>query len=71
MVDPYGRDVGVAWKAAAVAPMVRDALDSGRKVVWIEDFNGNLPTICGVEFIDSGEIGVVRAEDLPRWAVTP
>lgn len=40
VVDPYGHDVSLARKVEAATPMVPEALESGREVVWSEDFNG-------------------------------
>jgi len=67
VVDPYGRDAGIAWKAAAVAPIAQRAISEGRKVVWIEDFNGNLPELADAHFIDTGPVGYLRREDLNDW----
>jgi hypothetical protein len=45
--------------------LIEEALGAGRHVVWIEDFNGMLPEIEGVTYVDTGEHGVLRWSDVP------
>ena len=66
VIDPNGgENEGHDWKAKHVRPLVEAAQEAGRAVVWIEDFNGDLPDLEGVVFVDTGERGVLRWADLP------
>ena len=66
VIDPDGSEnEGRDWKARHVRPLVEAAQEAGRSVVWIEDFNGDLPDLEGVVFVDTGERGVLRWADLP------
>ena len=61
VIDPDGTDrIGHDWKTDHVRPLAEAALSEGRTVVWIEDFNGDLPEIEGVVYIDTGERGRVE-----------
>ena len=66
VVDPDGDDAGTAWKTRIVAHMSRRFVESGRRVVWIEDFAGPLPQIEGVELIDTTAGHHLRQGDLPE-----
>jgi hypothetical protein len=59
------RSQDAAWKAKAARPLVEEALAAGRPVVWIEDFNGELPDLADVTYVDTGERGVLRWADVP------
>ena len=66
VIDPDGSDrSGRDWKPEKVGRLVESALAQGRAVVWIEDFNGDLPDLTGVIFVDTGERGVLTWADLP------
>src|SRR5690606_38290851 len=56
------------WKAWAAEPSVQEAVESGRKVAWIEDFGGYQPDWDfwpEVEFIDTVTTGyVLRPESI-------
>jgi hypothetical protein len=46
----------VDWKAAAAKDLVAEALEAGRRVLWIEDFWGRLPIDempAGTEYVDT------------------
>jgi hypothetical protein len=64
VIDDGTQSTGVAWKAAAAKSLIEAARTDGRAVVWIEDFNGALPDIDGVTFIDTGPQGVLQSADL-------
>jgi hypothetical protein len=55
----------VKWKAEAARPLVEAAVAAGRAVVWIEDFEGDVPGLEGVTYVDTGERGVLRWSDVP------
>lgn len=63
----------VDWKAAAAYSVAEQAIQEGRKVLWIEDFYGHLPTDempQGVEFVDTTEGwdgALLLPEMLPNW----
>lgn len=63
----------VDWKAAAAYDLVAGALAAGRRVLWIEDFYGQLPVDempAGTEFLDTAanQWGpVLQVECLPDW----
>ena len=63
----------VDWKAAAAHELARRALSDGRRVLWIEDFYGRIPTDempFGVEFVDTTEGwdgALLLPEMLPQW----
>ena len=66
-VDPTVED----WKAAGARPLARAALAAGRRVVWIEDFDGCPPERkmpAGVEFVDTSAdgTGVLLPRFLPE-----
>lgn len=49
-----------SWKAAAAYELAADALDAGRRVIWIEDFYGAPPADEmpeGTEFVDTAATG--------------
>ena len=65
-IDPDGSDRSSRdWKLEKVRRLVEAALAQRRAVVWIEDFNGDLPDLEGVIFVDTGERGVLTWADLP------
>ena len=56
VVDDGSWRRSVDWKPSAAYSIAREALDSGRRVFWIEDFYGDIPTAempQGVVFIDT------------------
>jgi hypothetical protein len=56
------------WKVAGTRPLARAALRVGRRVVWIEDFDGYPPEGAmpsGVEFVDTSADGTCVL--LPRF----
>ena len=65
LVDDGTRAVGLEWKVAAAAPMIKEALAAGCSVFWIEDFAGTFPEIAGVVYIDTADAGILRSGDLP------
>lgn len=74
VVDDGTDDRHVDWKAAAAFSLAQNALDSGRRVVWIEDFYDDAPVHSmpvGVEFVDtaSGDEPeqVLTADMIPDW----
>lgn len=64
-VDDGTEALGIEWKIEAAREMIEAALRAARPVVWIEDFNGALPDIDGVTYVDTGERGVLRWSDIP------
>jgi hypothetical protein len=65
VVDDGADAPGVKWKAEAARPLVEAAVAAGRAVVWIEDFEGDVPDLEGVTYVDTGERGVLRWSDVP------
>ena len=65
VVDDGTRAVGLEWKEAAAAPLIEDALPTGRAVYWIEDFAGTFPEIDSITYIDTADTGILRPEDIP------
>jgi len=63
----------VDWKAGAAHDLANQALEAGRRVLWIEDFWGRLPEDempLGTEFVDTTEgwDGALLLPDmLPAW----
>lgn len=63
----------VDWKAAAAHDVAADALANGRRVLWIEDFWGQLPIDempSGVEFVDTTDGwdgALLLPHMLPTW----
>jgi len=63
----------VDWKAGAAHDLANQALEAGRRVLWIEDFWGSLPEDempLGTEFVDTTEgwDGALLLPDmLPAW----
>jgi hypothetical protein len=56
------------WKVAGARPLARAALAAGRRVVWIEDFDGYPPERAmpaGTEFVDTSADGTCVL--LPRF----
>ena len=64
-LDPEGHAVGLEWKVQHARPLVAGATAQDRHVVWVEDFNGDLPDLAGVTYVDTGERGVLRWSDVP------
>ena len=65
-IDPDGDSrLGHEWKIEHVRPLAEAAIGQGRSVVWIEDFDGDLPDIDGIVYIDTGERGVLQRSDVP------
>jgi len=64
-LDPHGSALDFAWKPEAARTPIADALAAGRDVIWIEDFNGDIPDIDCVIYVDTGEREVLRWSDLP------
>jgi hypothetical protein len=54
----------VWWKEGAARRLVADAVASGRTVVWIEDFAGDIPELDGVVYVDTTAPGHLRRRDL-------
>jgi hypothetical protein len=48
-------------------PVAETALAGGRKVIWIEDFDGADPGIGGVELVDTADLGYLTHSHLPQW----
>lgn len=74
VVDDGTNDRRVDWKAAAAFSLVEQALDAGRRVVWIEDFYGRPPVKhmpAGVEFVDTARdddpLQVLTIDMVPEW----
>ena len=72
VVDDGTRSRFVDWKAAAAHDLAEAAINAGRKVLWIEDFYGHLPTDempKGVEFVDTAanDEMVLEVDMLPDW----
>jgi hypothetical protein len=68
VVDDGTQIRAVSWKAAAAHRLAATALAQGRRVVWIEDFYGELPIDQmpgGVEYVDTGR-SVADAVLLPE-----
>jgi len=63
----------VDWKAAAAHEVAAEALNRGRRVLWIEDFYGQLPTQempTGTEYVDTTEGwdgALLLPHMLPSW----
>lgn len=73
VVDDGTTNRYVDWKAAAARDLAAQALEAGRRVLWIEDFYGHLPLTEmpeGVEYLDTADnhLGpVLQVEYLPAW----
>ena len=72
VVDDGTRSRFVDWKAAAAYELAESALAEGRRVLWIEDFYGQVPIDempAGVEFVDTAanDEMVLEVEMLPNW----
>ena len=73
VVDDGTDDRYVGWKSAAAYAVAEDALRDGRRVLWIEDFYGELPVDdmpFGTEFLDTADnpLGpVLLKECIPSW----
>jgi hypothetical protein len=55
--DRVGYSRYTDWKAPAAAPIARELLAEGKRVLWIEDFYGRIPKAAfedEMEFIDTG-----------------
>ncbi len=66
VIDPEGTDrFSSDWKVDCVRPLAKAALAAGRAVVWIEDFEGEIPDIEGIVLVDTTERGVLTWADLP------
>ena len=65
LIDPDGTEHTTEWKPEAARPVVAEAIAAGRHVIWIEDFNGALPDLDGVTYVDTGARGVLSWSDLP------
>lgn len=65
----------VDWKAAAAYDLADEALRNGRRVLWIEDFYGDVPIHEmpeGTQFLDTADnfLGpVLRMILLPAWLI--
>ena len=59
------RGVGIEWKVAQAGPLIDEATLHGRRVVWIEDFDGAFPEVAAVEFVDTAATGLISEKDLP------
>jgi len=57
--------IGLAWKVEHARQLIEKAVANGRRVVWIEDFDGDFPDLPGVEFVDTAATGLVSEGDLP------
>lgn len=64
-LDPDGTSLGIEWKVAAAERLVTEAVAEDREVIWIEDFDGDIPHLSGVTYVDTSERGVLRWSDLP------
>lgn len=64
-IDDGLETLGLEWKIESSRELVSAAVAVGRDVVWIEDFNGELPGLSGVTYVDTGERGVLRWADVP------
>jgi hypothetical protein len=71
VVDDGNGGRGDEWKAEAARPLVESVLAAGRPVVWIQDFNGRLPDLAGVTYVDTGARGVLRWSDVPEELLQP
>jgi hypothetical protein len=74
VVDDGTDDRQTGWKAAAAYDLAAAALAEGRRVLWIEDFYGDLPHVKmprGVEFLDTAADdemdAVLTPEMIPDW----
>ncbi len=66
VIDREGYDLsGLDWKIRNVRPLVERAQRRGRKVIWIEDFDGDLPDLDGIVYIDTGERERLQPSDIP------
>ena len=59
------RGVGIEWKVAQAGPLIDAATSHGRRIVWIEDFDGAYPELADVEFVDTAATGLISETDLP------
>lgn len=57
--------------AATPRPLIEEALAQHRPIVWIQDFNGRMPDIDGVTFVDTAAHGVLRWSDIPEELLEP
>jgi len=56
VIDDASGQRDVSWKASTAYRLAAEALENGRRVIWIEDFAGDLPIGDmpeGVEFVDT------------------
>lgn len=74
VVDDGTQDRHTGWKAAAARDLAATALSEGRRVLWIEDFYGDVPRSempKGVEFLDTAADvefdAVLTADMIPDW----
>jgi len=59
------RGIGLSWKVEQARQLIEAAVASGRRVIWIEDFDGAFPDLPQVEFVDTAATGLVSEDDLP------
>lgn len=63
-IDDGNGAFGWKWKIEAARPLVEQAVEEDRCVVWIGDFCGDVPEIPGVTYIDTGDRLVLTWSDL-------
>ncbi|MEX2278864.1 MAG: hypothetical protein WEA76_02115, partial [Acidimicrobiia bacterium] len=66
----------VDWKAASAYRVASDAIAAGRRVIWIEDFYGEIPESempSEVEYVDTAEVsgGAVLIPELVPDGLLP
>ena len=73
VIDDGSESRFVDWKAGAAHNVAQEALNAGRRVLWIEDFWGQLPTDempLGVEYLDTTDGwdgALLMPHMLPNW----
>ncbi|NDA76337.1 MAG: hypothetical protein EBY07_00685 [Actinobacteria bacterium] len=73
VIDDGSESRFVDWKAGAAHNVAQEALNAGRRVLWIEDFWGQLPTDempPGVEYLDTTDGwdgALLMPHMLPNW----
>lgn len=66
VLDPDGRSLFFEWKIEAARPVIEEAELLGRNVIWIEDFDGDLPPFESVTYIDTGARGALQWSAIPE-----
>jgi hypothetical protein len=66
VLDPGGGAIGFEREAQHARPRVSPARAERRPIAWIEDFEGRLPDLDGVTYVDTGGRGCCAGRTC-RW----